>query len=100
ENGSGSEQLRRQPERALVIEAFVPDLDQQAQLALTEQGLDSTHGRGRAGDREGVADLERPLTREVAGGEDLVAISELVAVLEGLHPARDASAPEEIGRVG
>jgi hypothetical protein len=71
------------------------------QLGFTEQRLDRAHDRVLAADLDSIADLERLLAAEVAGRDDLVAVAELIAIVDpshggsGRYAARSRFAPAD-----
>ena len=58
-------------------------------FVLAEDRLDGTHDPLQLTDRDPVADLERFLPAQVAGRDDLVAATELIAVPVGCYPGEE-----------
>jgi hypothetical protein len=77
---------------------LAPELNDQPQLALAQDRLDRADDSGLPGDLDPLADLEWLLVAEVAGRDDLVAATQLIAIFERRHRtrpryARQATAP-------
>src|SRR6266851_4790336 len=61
------------------------DLHHDSQLQFTEQRLDRENDSGLAADHNAPANLERLLTAEMPGRNDLLAAAKLVAIAEDRH---------------
>jgi hypothetical protein len=69
----------------LRIDALAPDLHYQSQVQLTEQWLDRANDPSLAADDNALSNLERLLTAETPGRNDLLAAAKLVAIAQDRH---------------
>jgi hypothetical protein len=70
----------------LRIDALAPDLHHHSQVQLTEQWLDRANDPSLAADDNALSNLERPLTAETPGRNDLLAPAKLIPIAQHRHP--------------